>query len=310
MEKSRFQQVPDDASLEEKISVIKSNYVEADKMRNEISSLKVSSLNTNPLTVLVEPQKVNEGKSNPEDAELSEIFKKIVSLDTMNLTEEEILEELRKIISTSNPRFNFLIERLKILLYKDIVLYSKMYIDADNQELKTEVERLVEDLRNKICLLDDIVLPDDFVMNTPELNLYFLTQDGDAVLADTILKRLHQDSYYKLEMILKDLKKGRLKRFKRLTTIPVMELGCKDFRLFIDQLNGNSFIILDGFIKKAVSSQYYNSIIRNRFKQYQKAKSEYIQKLNDPDFIAMHTEYFENILKLLNNRGESMGGRS
>lgn len=215
----------------------------------------------------------------------------------------------------NNPT-SFLINKLKLMLYKEYVIYSKMLLQASTKSELAELQILINAITSKIELLDELEeLEEEKELTEPiteNNNLFFLLSDsGNVIALESLRKNVPREYYPVFKEILLGLKEGKAKGLKRLAGYGHLELKVNGpgIRIIFDKLSDNNYIILDCFMKKVDTGVSYRNNLANRYNQYQSKKNLYLDQITNPEFIKKHESYLAEILTLLDSKtleGESL----
>lgn len=310
MEKSNYFKSPtQDDSLEEKNALIKSNLLAAKEVERKIDDLKhtVSSVEVKPQFV------VPRLEIKKEEAIIShnilELFHAILSINIDSMSDEEATLKFRDIIKGQALGYQGIIDRLKLLLYKELLDYSKLRFSCQSEREKEEVFLLMATIERKIEILDDLEMEEDIEeFCEKEFKLLFLTSKNGNVVPYESLRKMAPEYYYKFKLLLSLLKRGKFKRLKRFISVDFFELRFQDVRLFFDFLNNDTIIVIDGVVKKIYNSNNYDHSLTHRNNQYMVVKDKYLSLVDNEDFLAQHDKYLEDIFALLEKRENCYGG--
>lgn len=317
--KDYFREPDISMTLAQKIELIKFNVNAAANLASQIKAGGGVTLQpTSNITVpSLEQSEIKNNKSEESsDKEVEKLYNKISLLDITNLSEEEIMNRIKSIIG-NNPT-SFLINKLKLMLYKEYVIYSKMLLQASTKSELAELQILINAITSKIELLDELEeLEEEKELTEPiteNNNLFFLLSDsGNVIALESLRKNVPREYYPVFKELLLSLKEGRTKKVKMLSQKGYLELKVKangpGIRIIFDKLSDNNYVILDCFMKKFDTSILYRNTLINRSNQYQNKKNLYLGQITNLEFIKKHEGYLAEILTLLDSKtleGESL----
>lgn len=305
-----FAEINPDLSLDEKITMIKGNVETASRLRSEIRALSTPAavcLNKTELQTLSNP---NTNKVEKEGSKLKALCDQISLLDISNLTEEEIISKLRAILG--NDINIITIEKIKLMLYKELIIYNKMILTTEDKIELKELQESIETIRTIITLLDEIELEEEEevseIVTENNNNIFFLLSDTGKIIAlESLRKNIPKEYYTVIKQMINNLKTGKARDIKKLVDIEFFELRVKNhgagIRLLFDKLSNGNYIIIDCFMKKVegVGLSIRNTL-DNRNNQYKNKKEYYLNRINNPDFIKEHEGYLAEVLSLLDSK--------
>lgn len=302
-------------TLAQKIELIKFNTNAAANLASQIKAGGGVTLQptSNIIVPSLEQSEIKNNKSEESsDKEVEKLYNKISLLDITNLSEEEIINRIKSIMG-NNPT-SFLINKLKLMLYKEYVIYSKMLLQASTKSELAELQILINAITSKIELLDELEeLEEEKELTEPiteNNNLFFLLSDsGNVIALESLRKNVPREYYPVFKEILLGLKEGKAKGLKRLAGYGYLELKNFKIRVIFDKLSTGNYIILDCFMKKVDTGVSYRNNLANRYNQYQNKKNLYLDQITNPEFIKKHESYLAEILTLLDSKtleGESL----
>lgn len=303
-----FKEVDKGASLEEKIATIKYNIGCSANIRKQISAwgggtlLTVASTNIPEETTKTENEIISDGTDN----ETNSLYNEISLLDTSDLSEEETINKIKSIIGTRIS--SIMINRIKLLLYKEYIIYNKMILAATNKDELEELYIIIANIKTKIELLDELEELEDEqetedLMTATNNNLFFLLSDTGKVIAlESLRKNVPREYYPAFKELLVGLKEGKAKGLKRLSRYGYLELKDFKIRVIFDKLSNGNYVILDCFMKKVDTGISYRNNLANRSNQYQRKQESYLNNYKNSDFIKEHEGYLAEILSLLDSK--------
>lgn len=303
---SYFKDADDNATLEEKIELIKQNNKSASLLRNEINArgggvvLDISS----PTSSTQNSARNEANKRECLEEDFIHLYNQISLLDLNDFTGEDTFYQLRKMLGNVDP---FIIDEIKLMLYKESILYGKMLLNSTDFGEIQELERSIKSITAKLELFDELEEEkeeeDIPLESTQNNNLFFLeSASGKVIALESLRKNIPCEYYPVFKELLLGLKEGKLSGIKKLHRLDFLQI--KDFkvRIIFDKLSNGNYIILDCFIKKVYSNSSYRNNLINRKKEYQKRKSYYFANYPKPEFILEHQSYLAEILSLLDSR--------
>ncbi len=297
--KNPFIVIPENINLEEKIALLKQNGEKAAELRKEIQQIQTNSLPIKVEEISSSFTSVSNDDIQGKDESLQSIYFKICFLE--NLDREELIVKMREILKDNFSLSK--INQLKIMLYQDIVEYANLALGEQNNI--PDVKKSILDLRLKLELLDEMEEKEEIAQISGENNqLFFLESTmGNVVVLESIRKNIPLEYYDSFKELFDSILNGTFKGFK------ILKGGLyevKDFkiRVLFGILEKGKYLILDAFMKKEDTSEYYKSLINNRLAQYIKVKQYYLEHINEDTFIAQHDEYLKSVLTLLDRKNE------
>lgn len=310
-----FKDIGQNLTLEEKIAIIKDNISSAAALTKEIKEHKKSNINNSentPKNYVEVISSTNVDSFGSLDQEFKNLYNKISMLDISELKDEEISSKLKKLLGDNTSFIN--ISRIKLLLYKEGIIYSKMLLDAKSKEEISELQNLIASLKTKIEFLDEEeeleeeeTLEDD----NKENNIFFLLSNKDNIIAlESLRKNVPKDYYQAFKKLIIGLKTGKLKGMKRLHRQGYFELKDFKIRIIFDKLSDGNYIILDAFMKKFDTSLFYRNILAGRRREYEAKKEMYLSKHTNPEFIKEHEGYLAELIALLDSKTLEEGDRN
>lgn len=299
-----FQSSTPDLSFEEKVHLFKSNSSKAIELRSQINN----SQNSNLVRVQALPNEdktIKENTTKPLETSpfIKEIYDRISILNINSLEEYETLEKI-KVIFSGNLN-NITINRIKLLLYKDYILYSKMLLSVDNEKDALKLQKLISDILIKIEALDEIEElenEEDYEEESPKKLFFLLSESGKVIALESLRKDIPTEYYEDYKKLILALKQGYAKGVKKLVKKSYSELRIRrpGLRLLFSKLDNDSYLIIDVFVKKINSGDYlYNNQLNNLNNQHLGAKDAYKARCGKEDFIKEHEGYLSEILTLL-----------
>ncbi len=301
-----FREAKEGASLEEKIEIIKNNNLQASNMRREIGawgggSLQVSKNQTN---ISIESNPVDK-PSDEIDNNAKELYDEISLLELQGLSEEEILNRIRKILGKDANYTT--ISKIKLLLYKECIIYNRMILAATDPSEIADLREMLASIKLKIESLDELEeLEDEQEVEeyiTTNNNIFFLlSETGKIIALESLRKNIPRDYYPAFKELLLGLKAGKAKGLKRLKRHGYLELKDFKIRVTFDKLSNGNYIILDCFMKKVDTGISYRNNLANRTSQYQRKQKQFLADHTNEEFIKEHEGYFIEILSLLESK--------
>ncbi|MBE6153997.1 MAG: hypothetical protein E7163_00260 [Firmicutes bacterium] len=304
--------VPTEENLEHKIEVIKENISRASKLKNKITSMRTPSSVVHSGSSFHNSIKetINSNTSISVDAELDKVYHAISMLDITNLNEDVIIEKINKILSSDNIRYMQLINGIRLKLYGEIILYSKMISKTSSKEELEEIKEIIEIIKNKMCILEELTLEKEVQESTALTNeLYFLTSDsGNIILLESIRKNIPIEYYPDLKKLLVGIKNCKYRGLKYLHKISYFEVKDSKMRITFARLSDGKILIIDTFMKKEDTSELYRKTKVNRSVKYLNAKNYYLANMNNPDFTSQHNAIYDEIIAILDSKDYTLGG--
>lgn len=299
-----FKSCKPNSPLEEKIAIIKQNNKKAFNMEKEIASWSKEPIQITEIKE-ISPKSAKAPILKIEIADdTKNIYNKISLLEINDLTEEEILSKLKEIIG----QFSYIvINQIKLLLYKEGIIYKRMILDSSNEEEIKELNKAIAAIQLKIELLDELEeLEEEQEVEeaiTNNNNLFFLLSDTGKVIAlESLRKNVPREYYSAFKELLLGLKVGNAKNLKRLRRYNFLQVKDFKIRIIFEKLSNGNYVILDCFMKKVDTGISYRNNLANRLKEYQKNKDNFLNKYLDEDFIKEHESYLAEILNILDNK--------
>lgn len=297
------------ASLDDKIEIIKSNNAKSLELQNKLRNLKSKSIT---IPSVSDTDKVNfytpSYSIKERDNDVDNLYNLISLLDYNHLSEEEISNELNKFLK-NNKASQEDISKVKLMLYKDYLLYSKMMLEDISSEEFKDLEDTLKSLMFNISLLDDLEEEED--LSSDELNesvnqnnniFFLLSNTGNVIALENLRKSVPREYYPQFKELLLGLKSGKLKGIKKLSHLGYYELKDFKIRITFDKLSDGNFIVIDAFMKKYDTSGYYRRKLDVRTSHYLSLQNYYLSKINDEKFLSEHSKYFDEVLTLLDSK--------
>lgn len=309
-----FNDIPGYLSVEEKAKLIRENAFIATRLRNEINAFKISS--TAPMEseteTITTSSSTSLNKGNQVGSHIQKAYHTLGLLPITGLSEEAITTKIKGIID-ANKLSALEIDKVKLLLYQDYLLYSKMYLESHPTE-QHEIENQIASLMAKIYILDDLAEEED--LSEEEIaaseaitsnNLFFLlTENGNNPILESIRKKkIPMESYYKVKEILLDIKRGSIRNAKSFRSFSFYEIRNDDIRVVFGKLNNGSYIIIDVILKTFQNNNYYVNHFTQKDKQYIREKPFYIAGAEDEEFRKRHERDLAELLAILESKGLS-----
>ncbi len=299
-----FEEANKDLSLAQKIQIITINNAKAKELTSVISSLE------NAHTIKEEPQiNISTPKAQAQaiSPTINEVSVALSILDIDTLDDEEASAKIKKILNTSISNA-YLLGIIKFNLYQEIVEYNKMLLSSDNALEMTEINKQIAMLKRKIQLLEYAREEEELIeTSTEDNNIYFLTSTlGNIFFKESLRKNVPLDYYQAFKELLLTIKNGTFKGLKKLKDIPYFEVKDFKIRIIFTHLEGNNFLILDAFMKKADTSIQISNILKNRASNIAKIKESICHSLTDPNFIATQNSYYEEIISMLDESNNTL----
>ncbi|MCM1052919.1 MAG: hypothetical protein NC483_02975 [Ruminococcus sp.] len=242
-------------------------------------------------------------KREEKDQELEEAYLAICKLSFTNISLDAFLEKIKEIINPSNIRYNYLINKIKLRLYKELLSYTKLYLDCENEEEALEVKAIMDEIKLKISCLLELKEVEELISGAKsDNNLFFLTSGNGDVIFYNSLFNIPFEYYFRIYELLESLKNGNFRRVKRVVSKPYFEVRLDMIRILFDKLSDGNYIIIDIFIKRN-STKKYKERLKNRTKQYLQLKDYFLLNHQNKDFISEHNRYYQDIITLLESRG-------
>ena len=252
-----FFDIPNDISLEEKVALLERNGLVAKNLREEIKQMKSET----PFysTTLEKREKRGESKTSLEENEkLQLIYSKICLLSSFD--RNDLLIKIKECILMENYPITSCIDYLKIKLYQDIVTYASLALEPDGDILGAKEQ--IADLRLKLELLDEMEEKEEIAQISTEHNqLFFLeSQAGNVVALESLRKNIPMEYYDDFKRLFQSIEDGSLKGIKRLRN-GLYEVKDFKIRILFGFLQKGKYLVLDAFMKKEDTSEYYKSLI-------------------------------------------------
>ena len=185
-----------------------------------------------------------------------------------------------------------------------------MSITATQEEL-LDIKMQIADLRNKIRSLDVEMEEKEVVQNaTTNNDVFFLQSEmGKVYFLESLRKNIPEAYYPDFKKLLESIKNGTFIGKKYLIDLNYFELKEFKVRLTFDKLSDGNYIVIDGFMKKEDTSSKYKNYMRQMDKVYCSRQNFYIENHLNPDFLATHTTYYQDIIDMLDKpQGLKRGG--
>lgn len=310
MANTSFEKASEKDSWQDKVLKIKLNMALARKLESEVAGNNQLEESLEPSLFLACPKdnssSLEENTEQELDLELENTYLAICRLNLRDLSVDEITKQLDGIISPTNIRYSFLIAKVRLRLYKELMGYTKLYLKAQTREEALEVKEIMEEIKLKISSLGETLTQEELISETNEsVNLFFLTSsNGNVIFYDSLIKKKVTVDYYPQVLgLLQLMKQGIFKQVKKLLLHGMSYYQARnDFiRITFDKLSNGNYIIIDVFVKMNPTKKY-RDMLSNRAKQYLELRPLYLASLNDEDFIKEHNRYYQDIIAELEDK--------
>lgn len=294
--------IPKGISLEEKVQLLKQNSEKASEIRGEIQQMKTASIPFK--SALTKSEKINGNNQDlyQIDEKLEDIYSKICFLEGLN--REDLMKKMKDVLKDYYSISS--INRLKLKLYQDIILYAKLALEEHTDI--DDIKAFILDLRVKLELLDEMEDKEEIAQISGDENqLFFLeSKVGNVVALESLTKNIPLEYYDGFKTLFDSILNGSFKGFKKLRN-GLYEVKDFKIRVLFGILEKGKYLILDAFMKKEDTSEYYKSLINNRLAQYIRTKSYYLEQIQDEDVVAKHKQYLEMVFSLFDKKNEIEG---
>lgn len=314
MPKIKFKSITPNMSNAEKIAVLRHNNEVKKSIEIAIwkTTQEVQNISDSPNNIRSNTKTIAYKKDpNNISPELSNLFTKILEFDITSLEEDAIIAYLKELINVDKKYQKSLINKLKLLLYREIGDYSKLYLHSDEAS-KKEALAIINSLKIKIDLLEELEENEELSSGTTlddDRNfLFMMNENGKILFLETIKShQIPNELYASVKNLLMEAKKGNFKRVKRLSPRPFFEIRFDDIRIIMSRLNNHTFLIFDIFLKKGDMRLHHKSLLDNLEDKYLPKKDYYFSIANLPQVVEEHATYYQDILRVLDNKKESLG---
>ena len=174
---NEFVLIPNSASLDEKIALLKQNNSVAANIRAEINQ----STSNNPCFKKLKGDEETKSRTtltSPKDNDVENLYNQIIFLNYES--EEELLLYIKKILFNVENYYS-LLDKLKIKLYQDIVAYTSL-ASEQSSELE-EIRKSIVDLRLKIKALTELEIEEGMQFKKGYVSPYMVT-DREKMVAE------------------------------------------------------------------------------------------------------------------------------
>lgn len=300
------------SSTDDKIEMIRYNQSIANKMLGEVVRVSdsyeyESKANNKPRVV----SNLN-GNNISEDLEFWNIYNQICRLSVSLNNNEELADVLSEIIGNDNIRYQLLIDKVRLKLYREIIEYQRMYFDTGSEDERQSIKAIILEYKMKIDALGECLDTKEMIEASCSKNkLFFLAQDSGRVIVKEILEKEDVPKAYfsQIANLLMSIINGDFRHVKRLAPRPFYEIKFGDLRILFDKLSDDTFIIIDIFLKKTTMSTSYRDNMDSKEKQYMKYRDYFKSAVDDSELVEEQAEIMKSIMTILGCENFSFGGR-
>lgn len=277
----------------------------------------ISRRSSSTIKKKVEPIKTQEEvKEEPVLKDLS--LKLDISFYVALLNEAEIYEEIAELLPGKNNDSCFdIISLLLVYYYKDL-FEIKEFLKTDDD---IELVKYRDQILNKIeCIkrYRESLKKQDEKVEKQENILIFLTTDRDNVCVETDIERdIDSSNYLDVIQLIESIKNGTFKNVKQFTNditlngLSEVRAHPHQSRVAFKRLQGNIFVVLQAFVKKADKPLASRTSLQARYDLYKGKVDELKEKIKDPEFIEENKETYDRIKQLLlGQKGEKQDGKT
>ncbi len=294
-----FKTPKSNASINEKLALIKANYRTARELEAKIKTQNITKQTPDLAEEYIIPEYDSPNKSPKINSKLIKTANELSLLDTSTYSDEELMAKLKEYLKC----LEFSNWELRLKLYEEIVSYQEMFIEAQSKEDLIELKTGIKELYRKINLLKDLEEEQELLETaSSNNNIFFLMSSrGNIYFLENIRKSVPKEYYNVFLILLESIKNGKFIGLKKLNDLSYFEVKLFKVRITFAKLSNNSYIIIDGFMKKEYTSNYYKSMLANKNKQYLEMKDKYLNSISKEEFITIHNNYYNDIIDYLKN---------
>lgn len=194
-------------------------------------------------------------------------------------------------------------------LYKEINSYQKIAEEAyasQDKDFLTEIKKDTEELEKKIKLLKaekDLDKEENIDQNKNIKIIFLETSSGRPYFLEDISGR---DEYYQsFQKLLDGLLAGEPIDSKVFSNNDSLNgyTETRDVkgqtRIFYDQITPDTYVVIQGIIKKVDKSLSYKNQLKNRYKTYLASKDNLLKCIEDDEYLNKQSIILENIQSVL-----------
>ncbi len=277
-------------SISEKSDIIRKNYKTASSLNRRSVSLRA------PNSFVESPTKPKEEiiKVSEPDEKFALLYQRVLTASI-----DDIPKVISSVISPSNLNYTRYINMLKLAIIKEITDLSNIAFENNSLD-DEEVQTMYDELLDTYEAIDGLEEEEELIASSEGSTntLFFRTSLNRVVLYEEIDKDIPSDMYDKVLELLYCLISGHFKGLKYLAAKKMFEVRLDEIRITFVRLSRNKFLLLNCFLKKYTTNKEYRERLSRIRDQYLDEKDDYVKRCNDPDFIAMHQKYLEDIIAL------------
>ena len=218
-------------------------------------------------------------KSNVENNSTLDIYKYLKLL--LNTTKKEEVEKM--LISFRNNKH--LISLLILELLKEKREASELALM--DRSLNEEILEYIDSIDQKLEWLDEIKEQEEYEEEFAEESikptyLVFLENENEQMIFLKGIKKIPQEYYPDILVMLEDLKSLKNVKYKHIYTIGCHEMRRDNLRIFYrkyENTQARYILVLDCIVKKVNSSSYYRSYLNSMMQVYKREVARVIKEL-------------------------------
>ncbi len=291
------------ATLEEKLALIKSNYKKARELESKINLIISEKNSFNPVVTNTNPEKIIP-KVAKINTKLNEVANEFSLFNIRTLSDEEVMNKLKEYLKC----LEFSNWELRLKLYEEIVSYEEILLEANTEEDIMELKATIAELSRKINLLKDLEEEQELLNDSAtNNNIFFLTSLNENIyFLESLRKSVPKEFYPDFLTLLEGIKYGKFPGLKKLNSLSYFEVKLFKIRITFARLSANNYLIIDGFMKKEDTSSYYKNMLANKNNQFLAVKDKYLTLISQPEFVNTHRNYYNDIIDFLNTKDKDL----
>ena len=303
----------DNASEEEFIDAIEKNNRLITTMQKNIDTMqsKASNKTDNNNEVVVPKEKENKiDKENKTNQEIKdEIDYYFSMIDSFPDSDELLSDLITSIPSRKNLNYNNLILGVKLELLREIKEFEEL---LGNQEefTKSELQEFLDVINLNKKKIDLLSLIENQEMNEEETqeienNFIFVPTSGGNIRIIDEISDMPVEYLDGFKGLFDSIKDGTFKNVKRFYSCNNKNAGMSEvrdnkIRIIFDRIARNDYALVTAFIKNSENDKGYLESINLKIKNYIEQRDKIKANLSNPEFKKIHTEYTEELYRILN----------
>lgn len=240
-----------------------------------------------------------------------------ISFYISQIEESSNLNELEESLPRFyTEQFDDIINSLLLYFQKEKIEISNMILEEemDPQEKKDfekEKER-IQQIFNIICqyrLRKNTTVADSIIIPQQNNHIIYLTKkNGDNSFLSKLQKDIDPEFYQEFFELLASIKDGSLKNVKtfhsknRPAYYRIAEVKLNQTRILFKKINKDTFVIIDGFVKKCDTSTKYHDNLENKLTDFIEQKQTILKLIQNDEYLAHQQQETEKILEYLQER--------